>query len=232
MEQLWPKSSLIAQVFEERRNRIDQLLLVERDAWVAALRTVALACGGEAASAVATELDPHMGKSVSEGLLQRLQALFFRLTALMVIDGNAVPRFSAEHFVDRHTGALAFDVPQSHIHGGEHVVVHRAVAPVVAHLCRLPQVFDSVRIFPDQPRFQMIFQSGNYGHGLVVIVGRTDAINARLAGDDLEENPTIMAAPVGGDNLAILDSERRQSIGSVSNFLRAGNREARKLGSR
>src|ERR1700722_333187 len=127
MEQLWRKASLIAQVFEERRNRIDQLLLVERDALVAALRTVALARRGEAASAVATELDPHMGKSVSERLLQRVQALFFRLAALVVIDRNAVPRFSAEHFVDRHPRTLTLDVPQSHIHGGEHIVVHRTV---------------------------------------------------------------------------------------------------------
>jgi hypothetical protein len=137
---------------------------------------------------------------------------------------------SAE-LVDWHAGTLALDVPQRHIHGGEYIVVHRAIAPVGAHLCRLPQVFDPGGVFSDQPGFQMFFQCGHHCHGLVVVVGGPDAIQSGLAGDDLEEDPTVVAAPVGGDDLAVLDGEWWQTIGPVGNFLCAGDREQWKRGS-
>jgi hypothetical protein len=40
-----------------------------------------------------------------------------------------------------------------------------------------------------------------------------------------------MAAPAGGDDLAILDGEWGKSLGSVSNFLCAGDGEHGKRGS-
>ena len=82
----------------------------------------------------------------------------------------------------------------------------------------------------DQPGFQMFFQCGHDGHGLVVVVGGADAIKSGFAGDDLEEDPTVVAASVGGDDPAILDGEWWETIGSLRNFLCAGDREQRKRG--
>jgi hypothetical protein len=77
----------------------------------------------------------------------------------------------------------------------------------------------------------MIFEGRHHGHGFVVIVGRADAIKTRLAGNNLEKDPAIVAAPVGGDDLAILDGEWWKTVGPVSNLLCGGDRELRKRGS-
>jgi hypothetical protein len=68
----------------------------------------------------------------------------------------------------------------------------------------------------------MIFESGDHGHGLVVIVGRSNAIQTGLTGDDLEEDPTIVAATVGGDDLDVLDGKRGKPGGFPGDLLRGG----------
>jgi hypothetical protein len=76
----------------------------------------------------------------------------------------------------------------------------------------------------------MLFESCHHGHGFIVIVRRADAIKTRLAGNNLEKDPAIVAAPVRRDDLAILDRQGRKPVRSVSNFLRVGDREQRKCG--
>src|ERR1700728_768208 len=106
MQQLRPEACLVAQELEERGNRIHILLLVKCGPLVAALRATSLPRWRESASSVAAELDPHMGEAIGEGLLQGVETLFFGRSSLVVIDGNAIARLAAEHFVNRHVGAL------------------------------------------------------------------------------------------------------------------------------
>ncbi len=70
----------------------------------------------------------------------------------------------------------------------------------------------------------MIFESGDHGHCLVIIVGRTDSVKTGLTGDDFEEDPAIMAAAVSGDNLDILYGEGSKPIRFSGDFLRSGGR--------
>src|ERR1700761_5086177 len=71
----------------------------------------------------------------------------------------------------------------------------------------------------------MVFEGGDHGHGLVVIVGRSYAVEAGLAGDDFEKDPTIFAATIGGNDFAVLDGERGQAVAAPGDFFGPGKRE-------
>src|SRR6202012_4381938 len=114
VNELRSKSSFVAQVFEDRRNGIDKLLFIECRALVAALGAIALTGRCKSTPTVPAKLDPPVGKSVGERLLQGVETLLLGLASLMVIHGNTVPPLPAEHFVDGHAGPFALDVPQRH----------------------------------------------------------------------------------------------------------------------
>jgi hypothetical protein len=130
----------------------------------------------------------------------------------MVVARDCIPHLAAEQLVHRHAGALALDVPQRHIHRAQHVVVHRAVPPVGLEVRALPEVADPRRVLADQPGLQMMFERGDDRLGLVIIVGRADAVKAGFRGDDLEEDPAIVRAAAGGDHFDVFDGERRQTV--------------------
>ncbi len=60
----------------------------------------------------------------------------------------------ARHFINRHSGAPAFDVPPRFIHGGKDLVVERAAAPAGAIVGSLAGVFNAVRALTGQPGFR------------------------------------------------------------------------------
>ena len=70
----------------------------------------------------------------------------------------------------------------------------------------------------------MIFEIRDDGHRLIVVIRRSNSVKTGFTGDDLEEDPMIMAATVGGDNFDVLDLQRREASGSFSQFLSFGNR--------
>ena len=143
----------------------------------------------------------------------------------MVVDRHGVTHLAAEQFIHWHAGTLALDVPQGNIHSREHIVIHGPVTPVGTHLRSLPKVFDSVGILAYQPRFQMTLKRGDYGHGLEVIARRPNTIKTGFTGNDFQKDPTILSPAVGGDDFAILDGERRQSVGFCSYSQRPGTRD-------
>jgi hypothetical protein len=69
----------------------------------------------------------------------------------------------------------------------------------------------------------MLFQGGDHGHRLEIIIGRANSIKTGLAGDDLEKDPAIVTAPVGCDDLDILDGQRWQPVGLPGYFPRGGD---------
>ena len=54
------------------------------------------------------------------------------------------------------SGALALDVPQRDVHAAHRVEQHRAVAPVRAHVARLPDVLDLVDVAADEERLEVL----------------------------------------------------------------------------
>src|SRR5258708_19846218 len=104
----------------------------------------------------------------------------------MSVTGHGIVRAAPEHLVHGHAGALTLDVPQRFVHGGDHLVVDRTTAPVRAEVSALPQVFNTVGIPTDQPRFEVLLERGRHGIRLIAVVRRPNALEASLAGAALE----------------------------------------------
>ena len=80
--------------------------------------------------------------------------------ARVEVAGGAEAAFAAQQLVERHAGALALDVPQRDVHAAHRVEQHRAVAPVRAHIRRLPDVLDLVDVAADEERLQVLLDGG------------------------------------------------------------------------
>lgn len=89
----------------------------------------------------------------------------------------------------------------------------------------LPQVFNLIRILADQPRAQVLFESGDHGLRLIVVARRADAIESRFRSRHFEEYPTIVGTPVGDDHLGVGDLESGESRGTLGGLLRGGQRK-------
>jgi hypothetical protein len=148
----------------------------------------------KAAAAVVAELDADVAVAGGPGFLDVFGGLGGVAAADVVVAGHGVAHLAAEEFVDGHIGALAFDIPEGDVHGGEDVVVDGAVAPVGFQVGALPEVFDLVRVFADEPGLEVLFKGGDDGVGSEGVVGGADAVEAGFGGDDLQEHPAVAGA--------------------------------------
>ncbi len=76
-----------------------------------------------------------------------------------------MPHLAAEQLVERHAGALTFDVPQRDVHAAHGVEQHRTVAPVRAHIARLPDILDLVDVAADEEGLQILLERGFHDQG-------------------------------------------------------------------
>ncbi len=104
--------------------------------------------------------------------------------------GAAAP---AQQLVQRHVRHLGLDVPQRGVHGGNGAHGHRAASPVGAFVEVLPDVFDLLRVAPDQAGDDMVFQITNHRQFAAVERGITHAVHA-LVGLDLEGDEVAAGA--------------------------------------
>src|SRR5439155_21135055 len=72
----------------------------------------------------------------------------------MSVSINRFAALASKKLIDRQAGALAENVPQSHVHAALGVAQHRAVPPIGADEGRLPDVLDLHRVFADQKRLK------------------------------------------------------------------------------
>src|SRR5439155_25799920 len=163
---------------------------------VAAFCAIAFVGPYEPAAAVTALaiLQADVPEAAFHGLRDHFRRLFFRAPRDVVVARHRVVRASAQHLVYGHAGAFSLDVPQGFVHSADHLVVHRSAAPVRAEVRALPEILDAVRVLADQPRLEMLFQSGCHGERLVAVVCGADAVQSWLAGNDLHEDPAIIAA--------------------------------------
>ena len=68
---------------------------------------------------------------------------------------------ATEELIDRHTRALALDVPQRHVDAAQRVVEHRPAAPVRRHVRRLVDVLDVVGVAADEERLEVLLDRGH-----------------------------------------------------------------------
>lgn len=66
----------------------------------------------------------------------------------------------------------------------------RTTSPVPTREGRLPDIFDHGGITADEARGHPILDRSDDGTGGVVIVRRTDAVETRLVGEDLDDHPS------------------------------------------
>ncbi len=101
---------------------------------------------------------------VTEASLHSAARVLFHLgeagAARVVVAVGAVPDLAAEQLIERHPRAFAFDVPERDVHAAHRVEEHRPVAPVRAHVARLPDVFNLVHVAADEERLQVVVERG------------------------------------------------------------------------
>src|SRR4029453_18679815 len=83
-----------------------------------------------------------------------------RASARMEVTISSVPDLSAEQLVERHLRPLGFDVPQRNVDTAHRVEEHRPVAPVRAHVARLPDVLDLVDVAADEKWLEVLLDRG------------------------------------------------------------------------
>jgi hypothetical protein len=76
----------------------------------------------------------------------------------VVVAVRSVTHLAAEQLIERHPGTLALDIPERDVDPAHGVEQHRTVAPVRAHVGRLPDVLDLVDVAPDQERLQVLVE--------------------------------------------------------------------------
>ncbi len=126
-----------------------------------------------------------------------------------------VASLSAQQIIYRHAGPLALDVPERHVERTNGIVQDSAVAPVVAHVARLPEILDTRRILASPERDEILLQCGHNRQSLIHVRSRADSIEARFARLQLQKNPLVAASTTGGDHFSAGDLERRQSTGTA-----------------
>jgi hypothetical protein len=94
--------------------------------------------------------------------------------------GNATP--TAEELIERHSCSFSLDVPQCHVHAGKRVVEHRAIAPVRAEVCCLPDILNIVDTPSNEKRLEIPFHSGHYREWSLGERCATEAVEAWLRG--------------------------------------------------
>ncbi len=110
-------------------------------------------------------------------LLRPLDRLGDRGAACVNIGVGGRSHLPANEFVNGQTGALAGDVPQSHVEAGLCVVRHGPVSPVAGYAREPGQVFDVSRIPPDHQPSEVILHVGNH---------RTPALGKGCAAEAVE----------------------------------------------
>ena len=97
---------------------------------------------------------------MAEALLHRSPGIFFHLgktaAARVKITVRAVTHLAAEQLIERHAGAFGFDVPEGDVDAAHRIEQHRPIAPIRAHITRLPDILDFVYIAPDQKGLQIL----------------------------------------------------------------------------
>ena len=101
-------------------------------------------------ASVSADLAAHVPVVLLHVPLDVLRHFLGRCAVGVDVRVRRLPALSAEELVHGHARPFPLDVPQRHVHAGDRVVQHRAVAPVPVHHGRLPQVLDIVRVLADE----------------------------------------------------------------------------------
>ena len=183
-------------------------------------RTVARVAGRRHLHAHVAEAPLHAGARV-------LFDLGEAVAARVVVAVGAVTHLAAEQLIERHAGALALDVPERHVDAAHRVEQHRAVAPVPAHVARLPDVLDLVDVAADQERPQILVDRRFDDERALRERGTAPAHQAGLGGLHLHQH---QPDPVGcgEDRLDVADLHRsgpldRLCVGGRGGRHRAGD---------
>ncbi len=123
----------------------------------------------------------------------------------MAIDEHAGPALAAEKVVDGSFQGFAFDVPESHVDGGDGGHGDRAATPVRAAIEVLPDVFRLEWVAADETRDEMIGQIRCYGQLAAVQRRVAETVNA-LIGRNLQGDE--IPAGAGNQHLGIRDLHR------------------------
>ena len=90
--------------------------------------------------------------------------------------------------VNRHTGHLALDVPQSHINAGHRIVGDRAVAPIGVVHHHFPKVFNVGDIAANEQGLEILIDKIRYQLMSVSEGSAAETVETRFAGFNLDDD--------------------------------------------
>ena len=155
---------------------------------------------------------PHAFRDVAAGhFLDRLGSR----AGSVAVNVGAVARLAAQQRIDRHVGAFALDVPQRLIDPAHGVVQHGAVPPVRADVHRLPDVLDMVGVFTLEKRAQELVHRGDHGPRALGEGGAAVAVQARLAGLNLDDDRAGQAGRRGQNRFHVGDFQLGQAAAGL-----------------
>ena len=118
------------------------------------------------------------------------------------------PHLASEQLIERHIGQLALDIPERHIDTGNGVIFDWTVTPIGILVHQLPELFNGLRVAPEQQRLEILFKKAFDGQMTISKSRAAQAVQAILIGFNLDDDK-IDAFRRGQDNFHIRD-ERSQ----------------------
>ena len=151
---------------------------------------IASSVSGGSVSGVAghVHLAPHVAVALVHEPPSRVLDLFEIAARSVRIQRRSLAALTTEQLIDGHARPLALDIPQRLVHAGERVVEHRPTAPVGADVGRLINVFDVVRIAPDQERLEILLDRRDHDQRALSEGRAAKAIQAGLARLDFHDD--------------------------------------------
>ena len=135
-----------------------------------------------------------------------------------------VPDLAAEQLIERHPGALALDVPERDVDAAHRVEEHRPVAPVRAHVARLPDVLDLVDVAADEERLEVLVDRRLHDERALRERRAAPADEARLGRLDLHDHEAD-AVRRRQDRLDVADLDRCRAPDRLFERRRRARRE-------
>src|SRR6266545_823739 len=174
------------------------------------------AAGGSAARAVGRQAwRRDLYADVAVAHLHPAPRVFLDLlevaSAGVEIEVGAETDLTAEQLIERHVRAFALDVPQRDVHAAHRVEERRAVAPVRAHIRRLPDVLDFVHVATDQKWLQILLDRSLDDVCALSERCASPPMQARLGRLDFDDDQSN-AVGRGQDRCYVSDFDGRQTF--------------------
>ena len=139
--------------------------------------------------------------------------------AAVVVERHTVAGPAAQELVDGHARSLTLDVPKGRVKATEDLIYDGRIRPIATMVCLVPEFLDAIDLLALSPRRVVVFDCRGDRKAVVAVGRRTDFVETRLVGDDLDKHPLLFSAALAWrasrDHLDVFNLQRRQTHGPL-----------------